>query len=61
MSVLGSSVHGLWAETAAPYAKTLKRLLGDLEAMTGMIRNLITTGKPVEFSPGKNREVGYAN
>lgn len=55
MSVLGSSLHGLWSETAMPFAKALTRLSSDFRSMVVTIQKLV--------SPGKNEdeEVRHAN
>jgi hypothetical protein len=55
MSVLGSSLHELWPETAMPFAKALARLSGDFRSMVVTIQKLV--------SPGKNEdeEDRYAN
>lgn len=55
MSVLGSSLHELWPETAMPFAKALARLSGDFRSMAVTIQKLV--------SPGKNEdeEVRHAN
>jgi ParB family chromosome partitioning protein len=58
MSVLCSSINGLWAETAAPYTKALSRILGDLKAMVGIVQTIVSPGK---ISPGKHGEVIHAN
>lgn len=48
MSVLGSSLHELWPETAMPFAKALSRLSNDFRSMVVTILKLV--------SPGKNEE-----
>ena len=53
VSVVASSLNGLWPETATPYAKTLSRLLEDLAGVSGMIQNLV--------SPGKGKGVRHAD
>jgi ParB family chromosome partitioning protein len=45
LAALASSLAGLWPETAAPFAKALSRLSGELRAMAGIIQRLVSPGK----------------
>jgi ParB family chromosome partitioning protein len=55
ISVLASSLHKLWPETAMPFAKALARLSGDFRSMVVTIDKLVSPGKSAQ------EEVRYGN